>query len=137
MAGVGPAPKDVEQRRNRVAPSRGEWVDLPAGNGVVPEIPEGDWPSRAVESWRLWWSDPAASQWTEAQFSDVVELLAITSEFWSGNTVRAAEMRLRADGLGLTQKGKRDLRWRVKRDEDAPVRVAKPAAARRARLKVV
>src|SRR5437867_1618216 len=105
MAGIGPAPKDSEQRRNANPKLRGEWVDLPAASGVVPALPEGEWHFRAVESWGLWWSDPAASQWSEAQFSDVVELLAITSEFWGGASARANEMRLRADGLGLTQKG--------------------------------
>src|SRR5258707_1375337 len=92
MAGIGPAPKESEQRRRANPLARGEWVDLPRVAGEVPALPDGGWHPRACASWGLWWSDPAASQWTEAQFSDVVELLALTSEFWGGATVRAAEM---------------------------------------------
>ena len=137
MAGQGFAPKLPDQRRNKAAPMRGEWVDISRRVGEVPPLPEGEWHPRAARSWALWWTDPAASQWTEAQEGEVVELLALTDEFWRGSTVRANEMRLRADGLGLTQKGKRDLRWRVVEAEvDAPA-PPKPAAARRARLKVV
>lgn len=137
MAGNGPAPKLPEQRRNRVAPSRGEWVDIARREAPVPPLPDGEWHPRAARSWALWWTDPAASQWTDAQEGEVVELLALTDEFWNGNTTRANEMRLRADGLGLTQKGKRDLRWRVVGDEPVATAPPKPAAARRARLKVV
>ena len=137
MAGHGFAPKDPEQRRNRVAPQRGEWVDLVAPTHEIPALPDGDWHPRAQRSWGLWWSDPASSQWTDSQHSEVVELLALTDEFWRGATARANEMRLRADGLGLTQKGKRDLRWRVPPAEAEVVAAPKAAAARRARLKVV
>ena len=137
MGGQGFAPKSPDQRRNRVAPARGEWVDIAPRDGEIPPLPDGDWHPRAARSWALWWSDPAASQWTQAQEAEVVELLALTDDFWRGATARANEMRLRADGLGLTQKGKRDLRWRVIVPEAAQVDQPKPAAARRARLKVV
>ena len=134
----GPAPKMAEQRRRANAPARGEWVEIHRREGEIPPLPEGDWHPRAARSWGLWWSDPAASQWTDSQEGEVVELLALTDEFWRGNTTRANEMRLRADGLGLTQKGKRDLRWKVAEGEEPAAPAAPKAAAdRRARLKVV
>lgn len=134
----GPVPKLPEQRRRANTPARGEWVEIHRRDGEIPPLPDGDWHPRAARSWGLWWSDPAASQWTDAQEGEVVELLALTDEFWRGATARANEMRLRADGLGLTQKGKRDLRWRVAEDgEAAAPATPKAAADRRSRLKVV
>lgn len=135
MAGSGPAPKFPEQRRNRNEKQRGEWVDIPAHGVDVPPMPDGAWSARSIAAWSSWWSDPAATQWTESQFDEVVVLLALTEEFWQGNYTRANEMRLRSDGLGLTQKGKRDLRWRIGEGEAPPK--PKPAAKRRSRLKVV
>ena len=56
----------------------------------------------------------------------------------AGLLTHASEIRLRSDGLGLTQKGKRDMRWRVEaKDEPAVVEKPKASASRRARLKVV
>jgi hypothetical protein len=113
MAGRGRAPKPVEERRNTSAPRRGEWLEISAPTVSAPALPEGEWHPRAAGSWGLWWSDPAATQWTDGQYSEVVELLALTHEFWMGNTTRAPEMRMRAEALGLTAKGKQDRRWRV------------------------
>jgi hypothetical protein len=114
---------------------RGDWVDLPDTAGDAPELPPGDWHFQAANSWKLWWADPASSQWSESQRAELVELLALTQDFWLGNLARAAEMRLRADGLGLTLKGKQDRRWRVVPAEvDEP---AKKAKSRYQHLKAV
>jgi hypothetical protein len=102
-------------------------LDLPAEHGEIPALPDGDWHPRAAASWALWWSDPAASQWSESQHVELVELLALTDEFWRGATTRANEMRLRADGLGLTQKGKQDRRWRVVVPEPETSRSTRPS----------
>lgn len=109
---------------------------MPAERLAVPPLPPGEWCARAVAGWSAWWSDPAATQWSESQHDEVVVLLELAQEFWTGNRVRANEMRLRMDGLGLTLKGKRDLRWRVA-DEATEPKKPQPAAKRRQRLKVV
>lgn len=124
----GPAPKAKEARRRVNVPARGEWTNLERRVLPVPDVPAGEWHARAVESWRLWWSDPAASQWDESQEAELVELLALSHEFWCGNTARAPEMRLRADGLGLTLKGKQDRRWRV-----VPPETPEPPKAKKSR----
>lgn len=113
MAGVGAAPKDVSQRHRGKAPRRGEWVDLPLVVGKVPPLPKGEWSMRTKRCWRSWWIDPVASQWTPADREAVLELAYIHAELVAGRFAAAAEVRLRMDLLGLTQKGKRDLRWRV------------------------
>lgn len=141
MAGRGPAPnEDRSQVRTRHAPQRGEWIDLPVDwAGEIPPLPEienGEWHLATVGAWESWWRDPAASQWTPADWTGVLQLLAFTEDFNRGSKASANEMRLRSDGLGLTQKGKRDLRWRVVAGEvvkPAP----RPAAKRRAKLQIV
>jgi hypothetical protein len=135
LAGQGRAPKPVEQRRNRVVPSRGDWVELPKRRrGPIPK-PSTDWSPRTVSAWRAWWRDPASTQWTDSDW-DAVWALAELLE--AGLVRNAAEIRLRSDGLGLSQKGKRDMRWRVEAS-DEPIAVPKPkaSAARRNKLKVV
>lgn len=117
MAGRGPAPKDPAARARRNAVQRGEWLELPAQGEAPPGMPasagEAGWLQATADAWVAWWSDPAATQWGPAQQNAVLELLVLTDQFWRGKTGVANEMRLRQDALGLTEKGKRDLRWRV------------------------
>lgn len=135
MAGQGPAPKPGDQRRTRHVPQRGDWVELPrARRGAIPKPSDG-WSGRTVQAWRAWWRDPAATQWTDA---DREAVWALAELMEAGLLTHASEIRLRSDGLGLTQKGKRDMRWRVEAsDEPAVAERPKASATRRARLKVV
>lgn len=132
MAGIGPAPAETRRRRNE--PARGEWVDLaPLGAPVLPELPELSEDAR--EMWEAWRSDPVTAQWSIA---DVAYAKATIRMLDAGKT-KPSEIRLRMDGLGLTPKGKRDLRWRVPTDP-APAKARKSPKAstsRRARLSVV
>jgi len=120
---TGFAPKEPDQRRNRHEPKRGEWVDIPRiGTTDVPPCPRDN--PETVRAWAAWWADPASSQWTQSDVDAVHDLARLHSEFSDGKLSYAGEIRLRSDGLGLTQKGKRDLRWKVATD-DAPARVEK------------
>lgn len=135
MAGRGPAPKPKAQRRNRHEPARGEWVDLPPLSvPVLPVLPgraDGEeWSSRTLAVWEAWRADPVSGQWSPADVSyalDAILLYEVMSP--SG----ANEVRLRMDGLGLTPKGKRDLRWRVVAEPAEGERVAGGANVRRLR----
>ena len=120
MAGIGRPPKDPATRRNRTPPSRGEWVDLPRVTvPVLPELPKrprgaGRWSSRTVAVWDAWRRDPATTQYGPAEIASAVELAWLHDANVKGDRdAKAAEVRLRTDGLGLTAKGKRDLRWRA------------------------
>jgi hypothetical protein len=106
MAGRGPAPKPAGQRRRRNQPLRGEWVDLePLGKPVLPAADRA-WPDFVKALWNAWRQDPVTSQYGPADLAAVRELARQYVE------LAPNEQRLRMDGLGLTPKGKRDLRWR-------------------------
>lgn len=153
MAGRGPAPKPPEQRRNRSAPQRGEWVDLPAvSTPVLPALEESwDWHPRTAALWNAWREDPATTQFGPAEVAAAVELAWLVDEFATGNVrdpegdekqaarerITAAELRLRMDGLGLTAKGKRDLRWRAPTEVVAEQVPDRPKLAEVRRLRAV
>lgn len=118
MAGRGPAPKPPEQRRRRNKPERGEWTDLPVVvEPVLPEIPSrargtGRWHPRTVRAWAAWRLDPATTQYGPAEISAAEELAFVHHDACCGDE-KMSEVRLRMDALGLSAKGKRDLRWRA------------------------
>lgn len=142
MAGRGPAPKAPGARRNHHSPQRGEWVDLPPlEKPILPRLPklapDGEaWSRSTKRTWNAWRQDPVTAQWSPADVAQAWDTIELHNEMKSST---ANEVRLRMDGLGLTPKGKRDLRWRVAADP-APTaaRARAPASSsRRARLSVV
>ena len=107
MAGRGPAPKQPGARRRYGQPARGEWVELlPLKEPVLP-VADREWGANAKRAWRAWRADPVTSQYTPA---DVFAVQELARRF---DRLAAGEQRLRMDSLGLTPKGKRDLRWRT------------------------
>jgi len=58
--------------------------------------------------WDAWRQDAVTSQWSASDIAYARD----TIERFERNAP-ANELRLRMDGLGLTPKGKRDLRWRT------------------------
>ena len=125
MAGRGPAPKPAGQRRRRNVPLRGEWVDLePLRKPVLPKA-DPEWSVRAKEAWAAWRADPVTARYGPSDLFAVRELARLISD----DETAAAELRLRMDGLGLTPKGKRDLRWRLPEaggEADAPLADVRP-----------
>lgn len=107
MAGRGPAPKDPGHRRRYNQPARSEWVDLePLEKPILPAADRG-WSDRVKRLWNAWREDAVTSQYGAADLAAVYEL---AEQF---ELLKPNEQRLRMDGLGLTPKGKRDLRWRT------------------------
>ena len=114
----GPPPKGPEHRRRRNVPAGGEWVDLhPLDEPVLQPLPrreKGAWSARARETWETWRGDPATAQWTAADTHYALATLRLIDlNELEPRTSLASEIRLRLDGLGLTPKGKRNLRWRI------------------------
>jgi hypothetical protein len=123
----GPAPKPQDQRRRYNQPARGEWVDLePLEGPVLPEADE-NWSPRAKRFWAAWRQDPVTSQYGPADLAAVWDLAENFAGM--GESTQTARM----DRLGLTPKGKRDLRWRT----PAEVAAAEKRGTKVRRLQVV
>jgi hypothetical protein len=143
----GPAPKPAHLRRRRNTPAGGEWVDLPELEGpVLPELPEGNWSEHSVAMWEAWRADRATSQFSSADVGYALATIRIADAYHRGGPASlVGELRLRMDGLGLTPKGKRNLRWRVADAADPVVdsglerseRLSRSMASRRRRLRAV
>lgn len=130
MAGRGPAPKPPGQRRNRSAPQRGEWVDLPPlKRAVLPPLRrrgkhEQPWQPRTRAMWEAWRRSAVTAMYGPDEIATAQHLAEVYDAYVLDGTGRmASEIRLLMDGLGLTPKGKRDLRWRVVEDDG---KAAKP-----------
>lgn len=128
MAGNGPAPKDAAARRRRNQPERGDWQTLrPLERPALEPLPVLDgedlWSARTAETWEAWREDPVTATWSPADRAYAMDTILIHQMVYGpeGDMARANELRLRMDSLGLTPKGKRDLRYRlpaVDEDED-------------------
>ena len=128
----GPLPKLPEQRARRNAPQRGEWQELyDISEPTLPELPELDgdvWSKRTLRLYDGWRYDPASSLFGPSEIAMTVEAAhiyekAVREKNASMLNTATAWM----DRLGLTPKGKRDLRLRVVRQPKAPVvKIAPP-----------
>lgn len=133
MSGRGQAPKPKTQRVNRHTPTRGEWTTLPDRpyDGPRPTLPRiaGGLAASSKKTWDRWWSSPMAHLWTEGQWEQLVRAIAIedqTARLLRAGDLRGlssllAELRHLEDNLGISEKGRRDLRWRLPTDQDAEV----------------
>lgn len=90
---------------------RGEWVDLePLAKPVLQELPDGEWAENTMAAWDAWRRDPVSAQWSPSDVAYALDTIRLHNEMKPSS---ASEVRLRMDALGLTPKGKRDLRWRI------------------------
>jgi hypothetical protein len=132
----GPPPKPPHLRRNRSAKRGGEWVELPAelDQPMLGALPrrcngEGNWSERTRRMWAAWRADPATAMWGPADRSFALETAYLFElNVREPRAALSAEIRIRLDTLGLTSRGKRALRWRVR---DAAEVVGFPPAPKR------
>jgi hypothetical protein len=121
---------------------RGEWEDLqPLERPVLSTLPKASplvdhdgvdhgWPDTTRELWNAWRRDPVTAQWSPADVAYAVDTIRLHAAApWK----MANEIRLRMDSLGLTPKGKRDLRWRIAAADDEPEEQRPLATVRRLR----
>jgi hypothetical protein len=115
----GPPSKQPWERRRRNAPALGEWIELPASveKPVLPPLPrrsKGRWSARTRATWNAWRRDPPTTQYTPADVWYAIDTAYLLEQAHTrGTAALFAQVRIRMDGLGLTPKGKRYLRWRV------------------------
>lgn len=124
MAGRGPAPKDSNRRARRNADSIGLRV-IHAEPTDQPELPEFDmqvevdgklvsqqfrWPARTREWWAMWRDSPLSAEFTETDWSELLDTALLHARYWNGDHRVAAELRLRVAKFGATPEDRARLR---------------------------
>lgn len=136
----GPAPKPVDQRRRRNAPTA-NTVKLPP-EGRVGETPTWPLPGSAPSTWDELWSTPQAAAWERLGWTRVVaryvHILTLCESPESMTAALLGEARQMEDRLGLTPMSMLRLRWEIAADEVAEKRAEKTPSktTARRRLKV-
>ncbi len=99
--------------------------------GPRPRLPrvKGGLLAATKATWEAWWRSPMAHRWHPVGWCQLERLIALsdqlTRQLYRGemSSPLAKEIRALEDGLGLTEKGRRNLRWRLpdEGDPDAPI----------------
>lgn len=127
IAGNGPPPKDPSKRarRNRdVVPTRvielspRQKPELPsfsisvAHDGMI-STQEFEWPESTVKWWALLDDHPLVAEFTDLDWSYLLDTARLHAAFWLGRIDLASELRLREAKYGFTPEDRLKLRWQV------------------------
>ncbi len=89
------------------------------------------------EAWDLWWQSPMAHMWQASQWPQVQRLVALTDQttrmLYQGeaNGTILTELRHLENTLGISEEGRRKLRWRFAEEEaEAQLASVTPLASR-------
>jgi hypothetical protein len=121
MAGHGPAPKPADRRaRKNSDPTALRVIEVTASE--QPKLPtnipgvrnEANRPVRIPAQTRTWWKmwadSPLSDDFTETDWSELLDTAVIHARFWAGDVKLAAELRLRVAKFGATPEDRARLR---------------------------
>jgi hypothetical protein len=136
MAGRGPAPKPADKRARRNAdpiPLRTYVVqatDQPALPDAMPTGPS--WPAQTVAWWSMWAESPLSSDFTDSDWTFLLDTALLHAQLWLGDTRVAAELRQRVAKFGATPEDRARLRitFAAADEADGGEPAAKPRTAR-------
>lgn len=143
MAGMGPPPKDPRKRARRnndVAQLRivevraAQKPDLPEFSVMVKEDGElvsqsFEWPAPTYEWWQMLDMHPLKGEFTELDWSYLLDTARIHAGFWMGRIDYASELRLREAKYGFTPEDRARLRIQFAQAADAEVTTARKVAS--------
>ena len=141
----GPPPKKDSERRRRNQPAR-PWQPSPGvgwqHSEKIPKAPVGLM-AESRKAWKLWFESWWASNWELGDLPQLQLAIRLHDQVGRGDTSAMAKFTPIADGLGLTPKGRGNLRWappasmteeEEQAQSDAEDEVAKRRQARAARV---
>lgn len=112
--------EDRSTVRNRGATNG--WIgvpDLPFTDGEKRELsPVMDWPARTEKWWSVIRVMPHVRLWDESDWEFAEATAFIHAALWSGETNKAAELRIRERTMGVTEESRRALRIRYMPPDD-------------------
>ena len=119
--------RDTSTRCTGQRPQRGEWVTLSAEpfRGKRAPLPRvnGGLLASTKEAWDAWWASPMAHRWHRVQWGQLQRLAAFTDQVMrlalrgERNVTLAREVRALEKELGISEEGRRHLRWRIAEEE--------------------
>lgn len=129
MAGRGAPPKDPSKRARRNADPIPTTV-LRFEKAEQPELPDGEWPARTVEWWRMWGDSPQAEHFGSTDWDYLLDTALIHAKLWQGDTSVAPELRLRVAKFGATMEDRARLRMQFAQADEADRKREKPSESR-------
>lgn len=110
MAGMGPAPK-ANGRRARRNKDTIETTVVRFEPAEQPELP-GDvpWPEATVRWWKMWADSPLSENFGVTDWDFLQDTALLHAQYWTGDTSKAAEIRLRVAKFGATPEDRARLR---------------------------
>lgn len=140
MPGRGPAPKDPSKRVRKnsdpvplrvITANPVEQPELPAFDVSI-EV-DGEliaesfvWPERTREWWRMWAESPLSSEFTETDWSELLDTARLHAAYWGGDLKVAGELRLRVAKFGATPEDRARLRIQFATADEAEERAKSP-----------
>lgn len=133
MAGRGPAPKDPGKRARRNAdPIQLRQVYVEAS--PKPDLPAGiDWPEATKQWWEMLDNHPLGHEFTELDWSYLMDTAMLHAAFWGGSVSVASELRLREAKYAFTPEDRARLRIQFAQADDADEKRAKPKSTSKQR----
>lgn len=148
MAGRGPAPKDPAKRARRNADVVALRV-VEATPVPQPDLPEFDvertvdgeavmvpfvWPAATRGWWSMLEHHPLAPEFTDLDWSYLLDTARLHADFWLGATKHAGELRLREAKYGFTPEDRLRLRLQFAQTTTAEAEVERKTAGARSRF---
>lgn len=137
MAGHGPAPKDPSKRARRnadVVPLRVVEIE-PASKPELPTLVDGEhWSAPTLAWWGMLDLHPLKSEFTDMDWSYLLDTALLHNAFWRGDLKQAAELRLREAKYGFTPEDRARLRIQFALATDAEITTASKVSRSRDRF---
>ena len=146
VAGVGPPPKDPDRRarRNKDAPALKVVPARPVEQPPLPTVyvdvvdeagqvrkKRFHWPKVTRSWWRMWAESPLSADYTDTDWSFLMDTALIHARYWLGDVRLGPELRLRVAKFGATPEDRARLRitFAVAEDVEAGGAPGEAAAA--------
>lgn len=149
MAGRGPAPKPKGSRARRnkdpqvlriITAQPVEQPSLPVIEQVVldengkPRKKRFTWPTVTRRWWKMWGESPLSAEYTETDWSFLLDTAYLHALYWKGDYRVAGELRLRVAKFGVTPEDRARLRIQFAvadgLEDDGPSAEALPVSSR-------
>lgn len=148
MPGRGPAPKPADKRARRNADVVALRV-VEAEPAEKPDLPEFEvetsvdgelvmvpfvWPAATRGWWAMLDAHPLAPEFTDLDWSYLLDTALLHAQYWRGQTKHAAELRLREAKYGFTPEDRLRLRLQFAQAAGAEVETAQRVSRARGRF---